>query len=324
MADAAESSETATSTSISTTTLTDPASIALYNRGPATAIFTPPTSCVDTLTSKSDMYVGHRTTGYFDPSCYPASTTDRGLAGWGLYYYSPAQCPSGWASATRLISSIGQGETFLTIGSDTTAVVCCPSNYRYVGARHKCQSAFTSTSSTLLYITPTMNGNNQWTDTSLGNPRTLVATADPDYNVFNDGIPIFYQESDLAAFARATSSSSTSTPSRTSSQATSPTSSPSASSTGSSGLSTGAKIGIGVGIPLVVIALGLIGAFFWFRRRGMQKINQTELQDANTITKAPAQYGGENGIVSELYSDTPYDPHVPREQYELPDTTERR
>ncbi|KAH7393628.1 hypothetical protein BKA64DRAFT_92458 [Cadophora sp. MPI-SDFR-AT-0126] len=326
MADTAESSET--TTSISTTTLTDPASIAVYNRGPATAIFTPPTSCLKTLTSKSDMYVGHRTTGYFDPACYPASTTDRGLAGWDVYYYSPAQCPSGWASATRLISSIGRGETYLTIGSDTTAVVCCPSNFRYVGDGdgHQCKSAFTSTSSTLLYITPTMNGNNQWTDTSLGNPMTLVATADPDYNVYNDGIPIFYQESDLAAFARATSTSSTATPSRTTSQTTSPTatSSPSASSTGSSGLSTGAKIGIGVGIPLVVIALGLIGAFFWFRRRGLQRINQTELQDSSAITKAPEQYGGENQIVSELYSDAPYDPHVPREQYELPDTTERR
>lgn len=171
-----------------------------------------------------------------------------------------------------------------------------------------------------------MNGNNQWTDTSLGNPRTLVATADPDYNVYNDGIPIFYQASDLAAFARATSSSSSSTPSQTSSQtSTSTSTSSSTSSPGSdSGLSTGAKIGIGVGIPLIVIGLGLIGAFFWFRRRGMQRVNQAELEDTSTITKAPAQYGGENRIVSELYSDAPYDPHVSREQYELPGTTDRR
>ncbi|KAH7321970.1 hypothetical protein BKA65DRAFT_556302 [Rhexocercosporidium sp. MPI-PUGE-AT-0058] len=316
MTDTVESTET--TTSISTTTITNPASIALYNRGPATAIFTPPASCLATLTSKSDMYIGHRTTGYFDPACYPASTTDRGLAGWDLYYYSPAQCPSGWASATRLVSSIGQGGTFLTIGSETTAVVCCPSNFHYFGAGHQCQSAFTSTSSTLIYITPTMNGNNQWTDTSLAAPRTLVATADPDYNVFNDGIPIFYQESDLAAFARATSSPSTSTPSRAASGTASPTSRASASSTSSTGLSTGAKIGIGIGIPLAVIALGIVGAFFWLRRRGMQRVNQMELQDTSTVTKAPTQYGGENHIISELYSDTPYDPHLPRVQYELP------
>lgn len=56
----------------------------------------------------------------------------------------------------------------------------------------------------------------------------------------------------------------------------------------------------------------------------MQRVNQTELQDTSTIAKAPAEYGGENRVVSELYSDVPYDPHVPREQYELPGNTDRR
>jgi hypothetical protein len=82
-----QSSAPITATTPTVTPLvSDASSIAFYNFGPATAIYTPPTSCLSTLTYKSDMYFGHRTTGYFDPSCYPSSTTDRGLTGWDLYY----------------------------------------------------------------------------------------------------------------------------------------------------------------------------------------------------------------------------------------------
>lgn len=41
---------------------------------------------------------------------------------------SPAQCPSGWAQATTVTNSyFGRDATQLTLGTDTTAVVCCPS-----------------------------------------------------------------------------------------------------------------------------------------------------------------------------------------------------
>lgn len=39
------------------------------------------------------------------------------------------------------------------------------------------------------------------------------------------------------------------------------------SSSASGGMSTGAKVGLGVGIPVGVIGLAAIGAFFWLRRR---------------------------------------------------------
>lgn len=38
-------------------------------------------------------------------------------------------------------------------------------------------------------------------------------------------------------------------------------------SSDSAGLTTGAKVGLGVGIPVGVIGLAAIGAFFWLRRR---------------------------------------------------------
>ncbi len=195
----------------------------------------------------------------------------------------------------------------------------------YVGGAqgHQCQSAFTSTSQTLTYFSPTLNGNNQWTDTA--DPDTLVATAAPDYTVFGDGIPIWYQESDLAAFAQAASTSTSATQKESSTTSTTQTgsstistSASSATATGnsSSGLSSGAKIGIGVGIPLAVIAVGLVGAFFWFRRRGRQRTNVTELP-GEMNNKPPAVYGVQP--VSELHSEGLYDP--PRGRYELSDST---
>lgn len=186
----------------------------------------------------------------------------------------------------------------------------------YVGGAqgHQCQSAFTSTSYTLTYVSPTLNGNNQWTDTA--NSNTLIATAAPDYTVFGDGIPIWYQQSDLAVFAQAASTSTSTT--QTGSSITSMSASATATDTGSTGLSSGAKIGIGVGIPLAVIAVGLVGAFFWFRRRGRQRVNVTELSEESSI-KPPALCGAEP--VSELHSEGLYDPHQPRGRYELSEST---
>ncbi|KAH8683283.1 hypothetical protein BGZ60DRAFT_216181 [Tricladium varicosporioides] len=120
------SSSTSSASSISTTTISASSSIASFNRGPVTAQFTLPKSCLSTLTFGTDMYFGHRSIGYADGACYPASTTDRGLAGWDIYYYSPAQCPSGWTGARTATSTFGRDRTYLSLGKETTAVVCCP------------------------------------------------------------------------------------------------------------------------------------------------------------------------------------------------------
>ncbi|KAH6684193.1 hypothetical protein B0J14DRAFT_646101 [Halenospora varia] len=243
------SNSTSSASSISTTTISASSSIASFNRGPVTAQFTPPKSCLSTLTFGTDMYFGH-------------------------------------------------------------------SGYAYDGSDHQCRSAFTSTTSNLAYISPTTNGNNQWTNTAASNVGTTIAAANPTYNVYGDGVAVWWEQSDLAIFAAASAKATTTSPttsptvSPTTTQKVSPTSSPSPSPTRSGGLSTGAKIGIGVGVPLAVIAIGVIGAFIWFRKRGRRAVIPVEMAD----NKPPEQ----ESTVSELYSDGLYDPHHPRGHHELP------
>jgi len=33
------------------------------------------------------MYFGHWGTGYYDPACFPSSTTDAGESAWAVYYF---------------------------------------------------------------------------------------------------------------------------------------------------------------------------------------------------------------------------------------------
>jgi hypothetical protein len=68
--------------------ITDPASIASYNRGMVTSIFTAPESCLSTLSYHSGygMYFGDWVTAYYDSACYPSSTLSAGPNAWDLYY----------------------------------------------------------------------------------------------------------------------------------------------------------------------------------------------------------------------------------------------
>ncbi|KAF8851838.1 hypothetical protein BDZ45DRAFT_695594 [Acephala macrosclerotiorum] len=274
------STSTTTKSSTITTYITDQASIAAFNRGPVTATFTPPASCLSTLTSQTNqIYFGHRGGGYLDTACYPAN--------------SPAQCPSGWAQATSITNSyFGRDATQLTLGTDTTAIVCCPSGYFYVGDGHACQSNIASTTTTILYIDPVLN-NNIWysTDAKTPSTTTMTMTGTSAYWVLGDGIAVWWQSSDLKAFAGATQTSS---PTSTNTQTTTTHSQTSTETSKPSGLTSGAKIGIGVGIPLAVIAIGLVGFFLYFRRRRRTPVAQTgppeyvaseakpELQDTST------------------------------------------
>ncbi|KUJ13118.1 uncharacterized protein LY89DRAFT_785617 [Mollisia scopiformis] len=304
------------SSSTSTTFITDQVSIAAFNRGPVTASFTPPVSCLSTLTLfNSQFYFGHRAEGYFDTACYPSSTSSLAADAWDVYYYSPAQCPSGWAQATSIAYSFGRSATQLSLGSDTTAVVCCP-GYFYVGNDHACQSNIASTTTSVLYISPVLN-NNLWysTDGNAPSTTTITETATSANWILGDGIAVWWQSSDLKAFAAATGTSSTPTQS-TGTQSTSTATHSVTSTPSSHGLSSGAKIGIGIGIPLGVIALGLIGFFVYFRRRRRNPIPQTEPQETSEF-KAPGEpelqdtskYGAP---AHEMYSD-----NEPRSHYEL-------
>jgi hypothetical protein len=80
------------------TTITDAAAIQKYNRGPISTVFVPPTGCLSTLSMISsaagtNLYFGHNSVPYFDPSCYPPTTTTNKAANsvysatlWDLYY----------------------------------------------------------------------------------------------------------------------------------------------------------------------------------------------------------------------------------------------
>jgi hypothetical protein len=172
-----------------------------------------------------------------------------------------------------------------------------------------------------------MNGDNQWTNTGgASDILTTTAIANPTYNIYGDGIPVWWQQSDLEAFAN--TGASTSTPGQTSTQTSSrtatqiptksPSSSPSPTSAAKPGLSAGTKIGLGVGIPLVAIVAGFVAAFIWFRGRSTQSSGQMKLPEP--MSTSPALYGNGNGLrsPSELSSEGLYDSHHPRGRYELP------
>ncbi|APA09131.1 hypothetical protein sscle_04g039010 [Sclerotinia sclerotiorum 1980 UF-70] len=203
------------SSSSSIPLITDPPKISAYNRGPILTTFVPPASCLSTLTFSTDMYFGHRDKGYVDAACFPSSTTDYGPweNAWGVYYYSPGICPQGWSQAATLSSSFGKGTTQLKLGDETTAVVCCPSGFSYSSDGHACGSTFWSTTSTLFYINPSLNALNSWVSTDANTPLTTRASGSP-YIIFGDGIPIWWQASDLQVFSSAAAAPSI-TPSMT-------------------------------------------------------------------------------------------------------------
>ncbi|KAH8800410.1 hypothetical protein F5884DRAFT_758017 [Xylogone sp. PMI_703] len=251
--------------------VTNQSVITRYNRGPVTAVFTPPASCLSTFTTIVSMYFGHQdVTAYYDPACYPSSIS----AGseWNLYYYSPAQCPQGWTGVTTFTGSF-TGDTLdisLLFPWDPTPLQFFVA-HRNQSIRSLTFSAFSN------YACRDYSH----LDFGVWTPDTSTWT------IFGDGIPVWWQNSDLALFSAAASTASsivttTGTTTGTNSQPTSsstntvtstPTPSP------SSGLSSGAKIGIGIGVPLAAIAIGCIGFACYIRRRRRNKVVPPELHD---------------------------------------------
>lgn len=192
--------------------------------------------------------------------------------------------------------------------------------YFYGGLDHQCQSAFTSTTSTLLYIEPNLN-DNVWYSTNGSFASTTTAIADPTYNIYGDGFPIWWQSSDLAAFAAATANPtstaitlpSSSPPHSTSTSTNSPIPTP-----GPNSLTNGAKIGIGIGIPLAVIAIGVVGFILYSRSRRNTGVAHSELH-GTVMGKHPQQAPVVGAPMQELYSDNePYQYIHIRGHAELP------
>ncbi|KAH8805101.1 hypothetical protein F5884DRAFT_440466 [Xylogone sp. PMI_703] len=308
-----------TSKSTSTTSpdpvVTDQAVIASFNRGPVTSVFVPPASCLSTLTKIVSMYFGHEDGDYYDPACFPSSTIPESKTQWDLFYYSPAQCPQGWSEATTFTSSFtGHHDSTLSLGADTTAVLCCPSGYSYLDYNHRCASGFADITTYLTFYSP-ISGDDAWTKGPVLTDQWVQGTS--TWTIFGDGIPVWYQSSDLALFRAATATkSSTTSSTSTSTSPTSTSTSPATStptSNSSSGLSTGAKIGIGVGIPLAVLALGIIGFAYYMRRRRKNRVLPTELQGLGRKEMTDAEELAQPHVVHELYTD-----NEPPEPGELP------
>jgi hypothetical protein len=176
------------------------------------------------------------------------------------------------------------------------------------GLDHQCQSAFTSTTKTLLYIDPNLN-EDVWYSTNGSFASTTTAIASPTYNVHGDGVPVWWQSSDLAAFAAATgkpTSTATTLPSSSPPYSTSTSTNSPIPTPGPNGLTTGAKIGIGIGIPLVVIAIGIVGFIIYIRSRRKTRVAHSELQ-GTVMEKRPQEEPVVGTPMQELYSDNePY------------------
>ncbi|KAH6875226.1 hypothetical protein BKA58DRAFT_467051 [Alternaria rosae] len=249
------------------TFITDQNVIEGFNRGSITTVFTPPPSCTETITSATGaLFVGHYRLD-FDQECYPKasgpSEAPAPSSGWDAYYYSPAICPAGWTAATTFTSAIPIHPTpsAYSLGSATTAALCCPLGYSLFLDGHQCSSIITANQVLTVRIY----------DGPFSSSNLSISTQASDWWVFGDGVPIMWQSTDSAVLARATftASSQTITGPTQISPSTSPTDKISSTETPSSspgGLSTGVKAGLGVGITVAVIVL-LVVAFLLGKRR---------------------------------------------------------
>ncbi|KAL9577763.1 MAG: hypothetical protein Q9212_006160, partial [Teloschistes hypoglaucus] len=248
-----------------------------------TSIFTPPPSCLSTVTYDGTSFWegGLLQTG--DQNCFPPSFTDIFES-----YYSPGICPSGWTSAG------GVGQFTQDNGVPGTHIFCCPSGFyhRFTEGgylEHVCASRF-RTPLKRVYSTNTRAEGPipRNADLITVDPKTVEGNT-----VFADIIAIKYASTDsaiLQLMSAATSSSSLSasaTPAHQTMAQVSPTRSPTGTPTPNpastpapapmpspspAGLSPGAKAGIGVGAAVGAIVLALFASFLWYRRQKSQNL----------------------------------------------------
>ncbi|KAF1950391.1 hypothetical protein CC80DRAFT_378763, partial [Byssothecium circinans] len=246
------------------------------NRGPITALFSPPQSCTATLSKRQTgggIFLGHLDDPYFDPSCYPTGTLQTqdfySTSAWGAYYYSPAICPFEWTTAMLFKSSFpAYASTFISLDPQTTVAVCCPSGFSYQAFGHQCSSLVTP-NQVLTYISARTQGAAGWDRGSVS-----MTTVTSSFAVVGDGVPIWWQSSDLEVLAAAKRYTPTTTTASdtaaTSSLATTtgsanPTSSvnaPPPPKGQSKSLPVGVKICVGVGVPVLFIAVLTIILYF--------------------------------------------------------------
>jgi len=291
------------------TTITG-AGISLFNRGPVTSLFIPPTSCLSTLTYGGDaLYFGHNGAEYFDPACYPSPSANLASqsSSWNLYFYSPAQCPSGWNS--QLVTyTYSTSTTVLSFDNDATVVLCCPPGYTSLSSySHSCASSvFGISVSTFYYKSPSSIGAGFWTSTAPSSPfpTILGGPSGTVVPIYGDGMLVVWKSTDAAAFttgpAATASGTASGTPSTTASTNGTSATCPAVCHT-SSKLSTGAKVGLGIGIPGLVILLALAG-FIIYSRRWKKQPTPTDPGEMNVPVYRPELSG--------LPKDGPFNPQV--------------
>ncbi|RDW65038.1 hypothetical protein BP6252_10689 [Coleophoma cylindrospora] len=253
-------------TVMTTSIISDRATISTFNRGPLQTSFAPAASCLSTLTWSSTLYFGHWGPGVADTSCYPKSSGEKRTSDWDMYYYSPGICPDGWSHAATFSSSYpGISHSALSIASETTAVLCCPLGYQYLvdGFGHQCWSSLTS-GSTYIYTPLDSNslpGGPIQTRSADGLIQiTINSTAS---SAFGDGVPIWWQSTDPTVFPLVGTTPTTWVVTPTLSNST-PSLRPSKSNSPTNGTSTSVKIGVGVAVPLILIAL-VLGIVLYIR-----------------------------------------------------------
>ncbi|KAL8948758.1 MAG: hypothetical protein Q9222_005083 [Ikaeria aurantiellina] len=272
-----------------------------------TTIFTPPTSCISTVTYDGTSFWqgGLLQTG--DQNCFPPRFTD-------IYnsLYSPGICPSGWTSVGN---PNGVGPITQKDGHLGTRAFCCPSGYYHSSTteghlRNACASLFGS---------PLTNVFSTSTRAEGPIPRNAkLTTIDPqsvDQNtVYADIIAIQWANTNskiLALMSSTTSSSSApgqTNPARPGSgivpNVAAATSTAAVTSTqfsnGGGGLSVGAEAGIGIGAAIGAIALAMFAYFLWRRRRKSQDSVES------------------NGPMATVPYQEPYQPYMVEEKKEQP------
>lgn len=260
----------ATMTTAATTSYTSPIQSS-FTANPLTTTFTPPATCTGAYTSGGVYVVGE------DDDCKPS-----GFADASTDYFSPGlACPSGYYTACHDNEGV----------ASITTVTCCPALDGGVTLGCVTPSTLSDVWATLFctWIAPADEATTvSVTLSSGGTTSTVAKTMSSPGGLNAQGIRMVYEASDMSTSSTGstgtTSASATATATGTgtgtgtsSSLAATATSTSSGSSDNSSGLSTGATAAIAVVIAVVGIG-GIIGVFFWLRKRKQRREHQQQQQ----------------------------------------------
>ncbi|KAJ5166440.1 uncharacterized protein N7482_005221 [Penicillium canariense] len=264
--------------------------------GPLTSIFSAPTGCateqwVARQASSTWLRWGAGCNGKrvgYDSNCFPPgwsagnSTTVLNKA------FNPGYaCPSGYtthANATGTAATKQYGEYIGSIGTDSLAILCCPTHYDWNGEYCSGNQYQIATRS---YLTVE---NSKCTTTSAPAYNGVNGLNGTMGGAYLQGTPIFLIQKVGATYDLPTSTAGSS------------------SNAASGGLSTGAKIAIGICVPVGVLLIAAIAFIWWHRRKKAQKA-----QPAALSAQTPGPYAEPLNGKPELDAGGAVKPYVKQE-----------